>query len=209
VLQLAIKVAPYSSSKETQKQHLSAVVAYFCIYFMSLCAHKTRESSPSKPRPAPTPARVGGRLSFWGAQLCATARSYERLLPGGASFRSTTSWWCALVYHYFQKDVCGMALLPFFQHQIRSTTSTCSTCRLLGTAPPVSLGTTWSSHLLVVFFLFLYRLSANTSNPYDAIMLLIFTHSMICFMIFLIKLCHKMPKSLTVYIFTAISPNTW
>jgi hypothetical protein len=53
------------------------------------------------------------------------------------------------------------------------------------------------SHLLVVFFLFLYKLSANTSNPYDAIMLLISTHSMICFMIFGIKICHKIPKSLT------------
>jgi hypothetical protein len=53
------------------------------------------------------------------------------------------------------------------------------------------------SHLLVVFFLFLYRLSANTSNPYNAIMLLIFTHNMIYFMIFRIKICHKIPKSLT------------
>jgi hypothetical protein len=53
------------------------------------------------------------------------------------------------------------------------------------------------SHLLVVFFLFLYRLSMNTSNPYDAIMLLISTHSIICFMIFGIKICCKMPKSLT------------
>jgi hypothetical protein len=53
------------------------------------------------------------------------------------------------------------------------------------------------SYLLVVFFLFLYRLSANTSNPYAAIMLLIFTHSMICFMIFKIKICHKIPKTLT------------
>jgi hypothetical protein len=47
------------------------------------------------------------------------------------------------------------------------------------------------------FFLFLYRLSANTSNPYTTIMLLIFTHNMICFMIFGIKICHKMPKNLT------------
>jgi hypothetical protein len=54
------------------------------------------------------------------------------------------------------------------------------------------------SHLLVVFFLFLYRLSANINNPYAAIMLLIFTHSMICFMIFGIKICHKMPKTLTI-----------
>jgi hypothetical protein len=124
---------------------------YFCIPFTSLCAHRTCESRPLKPRPAATPAWVGRRSSFWRAQLCATAHLYERLVPGGASFRSTTSWWCALLYHYFQKDVRGTALLPFFLHQIRSTTSSCSTCRLLGTAPPVSpalvlpLGTTWSS----------------------------------------------------------------
>jgi hypothetical protein len=54
------------------------------------------------------------------------------------------------------------------------------------------------SHLLVVFFLFLYRLSANTSNPCAAIMFLIFTHSMICFMIFGIKISRKMPKNLTI-----------
>jgi hypothetical protein len=44
------------------------------------------------------------------------------------------------------------------------------------------------SHLLVVFFLFLYRLSVNTSNPYDAIILLIFTQTMI----FEIKICRKL-----------------
>jgi hypothetical protein len=54
------------------------------------------------------------------------------------------------------------------------------------------------SHLLIVLFLFLYRLSVNISNPYDTIMLLISTHSMICFMIFGIKICRKMPKSLTI-----------
>jgi hypothetical protein len=47
------------------------------------------------------------------------------------------------------------------------------------------------SHLLV---LFLYRLSANTSNLDDVIMLLIFTYS---FMIFGIKICRKMTKTLT------------
>jgi hypothetical protein len=54
------------------------------------------------------------------------------------------------------------------------------------------------SHLLVMFFLFLYRLSVNTSNPYDAIILLISMYSMICFMIFGIQICHKIPKSLTI-----------
>jgi hypothetical protein len=53
------------------------------------------------------------------------------------------------------------------------------------------------SHLFIVFFLFLYKLSANTSNSYTAIMLLIFTHSMICFMIFRIKICCKTRKTLT------------
>jgi hypothetical protein len=53
------------------------------------------------------------------------------------------------------------------------------------------------SHLFIVFFLFLYRLSANINNPYTAIMLLIFTHSMIYFMIFGIKICCKTRKTLT------------
>jgi hypothetical protein len=53
------------------------------------------------------------------------------------------------------------------------------------------------SYLLVVFFLFLYRLSANTNNPYDIIILLIFTHNIIYFMIFKIKICHKILKTLT------------
>jgi hypothetical protein len=123
---------------------------------------------------------------------------YERLLTGGARFRSTTSWWCVLLYHYFQKDVRSMSLLPFFLHQIRSTTSIYSTCRLLGTTPPVPptlvlpLGTTWNSLIYVVF---LYRLSVNTINPYTAIMMIIFTRIKICFMIFKIKIYHKMPKS--------------
>jgi hypothetical protein len=124
---------------------------YFCISFTSLCTHRTRESRPSKHHPAVTPEWVDGRSSFWGAQLCTTAHLYERLLPGGASFRSTTSWWCALLYHYFQKDVYETSLLPFFLHQIRSTTSSCSTCGLLGTTPPepptlvLPLGITWCS----------------------------------------------------------------
>jgi hypothetical protein len=49
------------------------------------------------------------------------------------------------------------------------------------------------SHLLIMFFLFLYRLSVNTSNPYDVIMLLIFTHSVI----FEIKIYRKISKTLT------------
>jgi hypothetical protein len=184
---------------------------------VSLCAHRTHESRPPKPRPAAILARVDKRSSFWGAQLYVTARLYERLLSVGASFRSTNYWWCALLYHYFQKDVHGTTLLPFFLHQIRSTSSSCSTCRLLETAPPVPptlvlpLGITWSSHLLVVFFLFLYRLNMNTSNPYDIIMLLIFTRNMIYFMIFEIKICHFIIFEIKIYrkiakTLTSVSP---
>jgi hypothetical protein len=52
------------------------------------------------------------------------------------------------------------------------------------------------SHLFIVFFLFLYKLNTNTSNPYTVIILLIFTHSMICFIIFGIKICRKIAKTL-------------
>jgi hypothetical protein len=137
---------------------------YFCIPFTSLCAYRTLKSRHPKPRPAATPAWVGGRSSFWGAQLSATSRLYKRLLLGGASFRLTTSWWCTLLYHYFQKDVRGTILLPFFLHQIRSTTSSCSTCRLLGTALPVppalvlSLDTIWSSLIYLSCFFILIQI---------------------------------------------------
>jgi hypothetical protein len=63
---------------------------------------------------------------------------------------------------------------------------------------PASMYNLMLSHLFTVFFLFLYRLNTNASNHYTAIMLLIFTHNMICFMIFRIKKCHKMTKNLTV-----------
>jgi hypothetical protein len=110
------------------------VLAAYFFHFLceSLRAQNSREQTSETSSSCDT--CTGRRSSFWGAQLCATAHLYERLLPGGASFRSTTSWWYALLYHYFQKDVRGTALLPFFLYQIRLTTSSCSTCRLLGTA---------------------------------------------------------------------------
>jgi hypothetical protein len=58
-----------------------------------------------------TPARVGGRSSFWGAQLCVTAPLYVRLLSGGMRYCMTTS-------YYIQKDIRGIALLLFFLHQL-------------------------------------------------------------------------------------------
>ena len=52
-------------------------------------------------------------------------------------------------------------------------------------------------YLLVVFFLFLYRLSVNTNTLYDVTIFLMFSIFMIYFMIFGIKLYRKMPKFLT------------
>jgi hypothetical protein len=76
------------------------VAAYFCISFVSLCAHKTRESRPPKPRPAATTAQVGGRLSFWernSAWLLAytndyflVVRAFVRLFLGGVCSCTTT-----------------------------------------------------------------------------------------------------------------------
>jgi hypothetical protein len=135
VLQLAIKGAPHSSSKHRETTYHCCYCVLLHFLHESMHAQNSREQA-SETSSAATPAWVDGRSSFWGAQLCTTAHLYERLLPDGASFRSTTSWWCALLYHYFQKDVCGTSLFSFFLHQIRSTTSSCSTYRLLGTTPP-------------------------------------------------------------------------
>jgi hypothetical protein len=65
------------------------------------------------------------------------------------------------------------------------------------------------SYLFIVFFLFLYGLNVNTSNLYTTIMLLIFTHNIICFIIFRIKLCHKIPKTLTYTATATIMSVSW
>jgi hypothetical protein len=152
---LAIKGTPHSSAKNTETTHHCC--CYVLLHFLreSLRAQNSREQTSETLSSYDT--CTGRRtIKFWEVQLCVTAHLYERLLPGGASFHSTTFWWCALLYHYFQKDVCGTALLLFFLHQIRSTTSSCSTCRLFRTAPPVPpalvlpLGITWCSHVLSV-----------------------------------------------------------
>jgi purine-cytosine permease-like protein len=51
------------------------------------------------------------------------------------------------------------------------------------------------SCLFIVFFLFLHRLSTNTNNPYEAIILL---NNIIIYLItFGIKIYHKLPKFIT------------
>jgi hypothetical protein len=52
--------------------------------------------------------------------------------------------------------------------------------------------------LIVVFVLFLYRLSVNTNNLYAVIILLILNNSMIFLLDFGIKIYYKMPKPLTI-----------
>jgi hypothetical protein len=140
VLQLAIKGAPHSSSK-----HRETTDHWCCCILL----HSLRESLRTQ--------------NSW-EQASETSSSYDTCTGrraikflGSATLhdcslvRATTSWWCKLLYHYFQKAVCGTTLIPFFLHQIRSTTSSCSTCRLLGTAPPelptlvLPLGITWCS----------------------------------------------------------------
>jgi hypothetical protein len=148
MFQLAIKDVPHSSSKNTEiTPHYCCCVLLHSVH-ESLCIQNLWDQASETSFSCDT--CTGRRaIKFWGAQLYVTAHLYEQLLLGSARFRLTNSWWCAVLYHYFQKGVHGMALLSFFLHQIRSTTSTCSTCRMLGTAPSVPLtqvlhlGVTW------------------------------------------------------------------
>jgi hypothetical protein len=157
---------------------------------MSLCAHRTYESRPPKPRTAATPARVDGRSSFRGAQLCATARLYVQLLPDGVGY-------CTINSYYFQKVVYRTALLLFFLHQITINyfkQLNISTVRNGTTGAsvtsPASRYNLKLSHLFIVFVLFLYRLSVNTNKLYAAIILLILNNNMIFLLDFKIKIYH-------------------
>jgi phosphoglycerol transferase MdoB-like AlkP superfamily enzyme len=139
-----------------------------------------------------TPTRVGGRSSFWGAQLCVTARLYGRLLSDGVCYCITT--------YYFQKDVCGTALLSFFLHQLmiyyfkqfNMSTVGNGTAGVSGTGP-ASRYNLKLSHLFIVFILLLYRLIMNTNNLYTTILLII-NNSMIFLLDFEIKIYRKITK---------------
>jgi hypothetical protein len=140
VLQLAIKGAPHSSSKPRETTDHCCCCVLLHSLRESLRAQNSREQASKTSSSCDT--CTGRRaIKFLGS---ATLRDCSLV-------RATSSWWCKLLYHYFQKVVRGTALLPFFLHQIRSTTSSCSTCRLLGTAPPeppalvLPLGITWCS----------------------------------------------------------------
>jgi hypothetical protein len=135
-------------------------------------------------------------------QLCATARLYERLLPGGActpirllpggvrSYKTTS--------YYFQKNVRGTALLPFFLYQLmigyfkllNMSTVGNGTAGASSTGP-ASEYNLLLSQLFVVFVLFLYRLSMNTNNLNATIILLILNNSMIYLMDLEIKIYKK------------------
>jgi hypothetical protein len=194
VLQLAIKGAPHSSSKhrETTDHCCCCVLLHFLRE--SLRAQNSRKQTSETSSSCDT---------------CTGRRAIKCLgsttLRDCSLVRVTTSWWCKLLYHYFQKVVRGTALIPFFLHQIRidyfkllniSTVGN-GTIGASGTGPASGYNLVLSN-LFIMFFLLLYRLSANTSNPYTVIILLIFTHSMIYFIIFKIKIYRKMTKTLTV-----------
>jgi hypothetical protein len=125
------------------------------------------------------------------------------------------------LYNYFQKDVRGTALLPFFLHQLtidyfmqlNMSTIGNGTAGASGTGPALGYNLTLS-RLFIVFVLFLYGLNVNTNNIYDAIILLmlnntnniyvaiillILNNNMIYLMDFGIKIYRKMPKILTYF----------
>jgi hypothetical protein len=149
VLQLGIKDAPHSSSKHRETTYHCCCCVILCSLRESLRAQNSREQASEISSSCDT---------------CTGRRAIKFLrsatLRDCSLVRATTSWWCKLpvdyflcklLYHYFQKAVRGTTMLPFFLHQIRSTTSICSTCRLLGMTPPeppalvLPLGITWCS----------------------------------------------------------------
>jgi hypothetical protein len=145
VLQLAIKGAPHSSSKHRETTYHCCCCVLLYSLRESLRAQNSREQAFETSSSCDT--CTGRRaIKFLGS---ATLRECSLV-------RATTSWWCRLLYHYFQKVVRGTTLLPFFLHQIRSTTSSCSTCRLLGTAPSepsalvLPLSITWCSFIYLL-----------------------------------------------------------
>jgi hypothetical protein len=177
---LVIKGVPHSSSKNTETTHHCCCCVLLHSLYESLCVQNSWEQA----------FEISSNYD-----TCMGRRPIKFLksatLRDCSLVQTTTYWWCALLCHYFQKNIHGTTLLLFFLHQIRSTTSTCSTCRLLGTASPVPpalvlpLGTILSS---LIYLLCSFWLNVNTSNPYNIIILLIFTHNIICFIIFEIKI---------------------
>jgi hypothetical protein len=135
---LAIKGAPHSPSKHRE-------TSYHCCCCKLL--HSLRESLHTQN------SREQASKTLSSCDTCTGRRAIKFLgsatLHDCSLVRATTSWWCKLLYHYFQKAVREMTLLPFFLHQIRSASY--STCRLLGTTPPeppalvLTLDITWCS----------------------------------------------------------------
>jgi hypothetical protein len=118
--------------------------------------------------------------------------------------RSTSSWWFALLYDYFQKVIRGTILLSFLLYQLTTDYFKQLNISTVGNGTVCTSGTGPSSgyylklsRLFVVFVLLLYRLSVNTNNLYAAIILLILNNNMIFLLNFGIKIYHKMAKLLT------------
>jgi hypothetical protein len=148
VLQLAIKGAPHSSSKNTETTPHCCCCVLLYSFCESLRAQNSREQ-PSETSSSCDTCTGRRAINFLGS---ATLHNYSLV-------RMTTSWWCELPFDYFL-IVC--APVPLFLEgrswddiasilPASNYTSSCSTCRLLETAPlvpsalVVPLGTTWSS----------------------------------------------------------------
>jgi hypothetical protein len=109
-----------------------------------------------------------------------------------------------LLYDYFQKDVHGTAMLPFFLHQLMIDYFKQLNMSTIGNgiagASSIDHASGYNlklSRLFVVFVLLLYRLNTNTNNLYTDIILLILNNSMIFLLDFGIKIYRKIPKHLT------------
>ena len=167
-------------------------------------------ASPSQVSARTELARAGLRnfvqlrhLHGWGGNQVFGKRTSARLLASVW----TTSWWCATSYDYFlllsegRSWDCTAFNLPastkidYFK-QLNMSTVGNGTTGVSGTGPASGYNLNLL-YLLVVFFLFLYRLSVNTNTLYDVTIFLMFSIFMIYFMIFGIKLYRKMPKFLT------------
>jgi hypothetical protein len=124
--------------------------------------------------------------------------------------RTTTSRWCVLPFNYFRVVCTPVRLLPYGRlWDYTAFILSASTLKIdyfelstiqNGTAgvsdtSPASGYNLELSRLFVVFFLLLHKLSANTNNPYEAIILL--NNIMICLVTLGIKIYLKMTKILT------------
>jgi hypothetical protein len=163
---VAIKGAPPSSG--TYRHNILHCYCCTSAFPLRVCAHRIYEISHLKPHLAAAPAR-----------LLPEVLVPIQLLPGGTRSCTATSRWCVLLNDYFPLLLerhswnCTTFYLPAsteigYFNQLNMSTIRNGTAGASDT-DPASRYNLKLSHLFIVFFLFIYRLSVNTNNPYDAI----------------------------------------